>query len=99
MLVDNTPSDDAIQDSSDDAGDFELETEQPEATMPGLSFVVDNQQRPIEQPEANMDEFDCPQLIVDAGLQDSDVFATDSGCEPVLFTCRMTQNLFPCTYF
>ena len=83
MLVDNTPSDDAIQDSSDDAGDFALETEHSEATMPGLSFVVDNQQRPIEQPEANMDEFDCPQLIVDAGLQDSDVFATDSGCEPV----------------
>ena len=64
MLVDNTPSDDAIQGSSDDdAGDFALETE--------------------EQPEANMDEFDCPQLIVDAGPQDSNVFATDSGCEPV----------------
>ena len=84
VLVDNTPSDDAIQDSSDDdAGDFALQTEQLEATMPGPSFVVDNQERPIEQPEANMDEFDCPQLIVDAGLQDSDVFATDSGCEPV----------------
>ena len=49
VLVDNTPSDDATQDSSDDdAGDFALETEQPEATMPGPSFVVDNQQRPVE---------------------------------------------------
>ena len=30
-----------------------------------------------------MDEFDCPQLIVDAGFQETDAFATDSGCEPV----------------
>ena len=34
-------------------------------------------------PKASMDEFNCPELIVDAGIQDTDRFATDAGCEPV----------------
>ena len=84
VLVDNTPSDELIQDSSDDDVDFELDAEeQPENNLPGPSFVMDNQQSQVEVPDANMDEFDCPQLIIDAGLQDTDNFATDSGCEPV----------------
>ena len=30
-----------------------------------------------------MDEFDFPELIVDAGFNETDNFATDSGCEDV----------------
>ena len=83
VLVDNTPSDDAIQDSSDEEATLPEEAEeQPENSLPGPSFVLDDQQRP-QEPEANMDEFDCPQLIVDAGFQETDAFATDAGCEPV----------------
>ena len=44
--------------------------------------MLDEVQR-HEEPEANMDEFDCPQLIVDAGFQETDTFATDSSCAPV----------------
>ena len=83
VLVDNTPSEDAIQDSSDEEATLPEEPEeQPENNLPGPSFVLDNQQRP-QEPDANMDEFDCPQLIVDAGFQETDAFATDAGCEPV----------------
>ena len=60
VLVDNTPSDDAIQDSSDEEATLREEPEeQPQNNMPGPSFVLDDQQRP-QEPEANMDEFDCP---------------------------------------
>ena len=83
VLVDNTPSNEAIQDSSDDEPTLEEEAEQqPDDNLPGPSFVLEQPQR-TETPEANMDEFDCPQLIVDAGFQETDAFATDSGCEPV----------------
>ena len=44
--------------------------------------MLDEVQR-REEPEANTDEFDCPQLIVDAGFQENHAFATDGGCEPV----------------
>ena len=44
--------------------------------------MLDEVQR-REAAEADMEEFDCPQLIVDAGFQETDNFATDSGCEPV----------------
>ena len=33
--------------------------------------------------KASMDEFKCPELIVDAGIQDRDRSATDARCEPV----------------
>ena len=56
--------------------------EQPENNFSGPNFVPDNQHRP-QEPEANMDEFDCPQLIVDAGFQETDALATDAGCKPV----------------
>ena len=84
VLVDNTPSNEAIQDSSDDEPTFEDEEaeQQPDDNLPGPSFVLEQPQR-NETSEANMDEFDCPQLIVDAGFQETDAFATDSGCEPV----------------
>ena len=83
VLVDNAQSDDAILDSSDDEPTFEEEAaQQPDDNLPGPSFVLDEPQR-IDNLEANMDEFDCPQLIVDAGFQETDAFATDAGCEPV----------------
>ena len=44
--------------------------------------MLDEVQR-REEPGASMDEFDCPQLIVDAGFQENDAFATDADCEPV----------------
>ena len=46
-------------------------------------FNLDFVKRPEEDPEANLNEFDYPELIVDAGTQESGNFATDSGCEPV----------------
>ena len=82
--VDNAPSTDAIQDSSDEETELPMDVdEEPDVNQPGPSFVLDNPQRSQEEQEANMDEFDCPQLIVDAGFQDTDAFATDAGCEPV----------------
>ena len=84
VLVDNTPSNEAILDSSDDEPTLEEEAEQqPDDNLPGPSFVLEQPQRTETPEEANMDEFDCPQLIVDAGFQETDAFATDSGCEPV----------------
>ena len=83
VLVDNTPSADPIQDSSDE--EIELRNEidvQGNLDQPGPSFVLPEVERP-EDTDANMDEFDCPQLIVDAGFQETNNFATDSGCEPV----------------
>ena len=83
VLVDNTPSADSIQDSSDDEIDITNETdEQGNLNLPGPSFVLPVVERP-EDTDANMDEFDCPQLIVDAGFQETKNFATDSFCEPV----------------
>ena len=65
-----------------DANDKVLVPVQPEANVPGPSFVFDNHQGQ-DVPDANMDEFDCPQLTVDAGFQETNSFSTDSGCEPV----------------
>ena len=70
VLVDNTPSADPIQDSSDDEIDMTNETEeQGNLDQPGPSFVLPVVERP-EDTDANMDEFDCPQLILDAGFQE-----------------------------
>ena len=83
VLVDNTPSADPIQDSSDDEIDMTNETEeQGNLDQPRPSFVLPVVERP-EDTDANMDEFDCPRLIVEAGFQETNNFATDSGCEPV----------------
>ena len=35
-------------------------------------FNLDFVKRPEEDPEANMNEFDCPELFVDAGTQESE---------------------------
>ena len=51
--------------------------EQPDDNLPGPTFALEQPQR-IKTPEANMDEFDCPQLIVAAVFQETDAFATDS---------------------
>ena len=83
VLVDNTPSVEPINDSSDEEHDVPAaEVDEPVVGHDNL-FNLDSVQRPEEDPEANMNEFDCPELIVDAGVQESGNFATDSGCEPV----------------
>ena len=79
VLVDNiccSDPDDTSADSSED--EVNIHTDQPATSL----FEIDTTERPVG-PESNMDEFDCPELIVDAGFQDTDALATDSGCEPV----------------
>ena len=56
--------------------------EQTDDKLPGPSFEHEQPQT-TETPETNMDGFDSPQLIVDAGFQKTDALATDSGREPV----------------
>ena len=79
VLVDNIYSDD-LHDTAGDSSEDEvsIHADQPTTSL----FRIDSTERPVG-PESNMDEFDCPELIVDAGFQDTDVLATDSGCEPV----------------
>ena len=83
VLVDNTHSDEPIADSSDEEIQLPQPEEQnaePEEPQMGLDNPGTSYQ---EEEEANMDEFDAPQLIVDAGYQDNNAFTSDSGCEPV----------------
>ena len=49
--------------------------------MPRSSFALPHVEK--TDTEVNMDEFDVHELIVDAGFNETDNFATDSGCEPV----------------
>ena len=79
VLVDNIDRDypdDTAADSSED--EVNLLSDQPTTSV----FEIDTTERPVP-PESNMDECDCPELIVDAGFQDNEALATDSGCQPV----------------
>ena len=79
VLMDNIyrdDPDDTAADSSED--EVNLHADQPTTSV----CEIDTTERPVA-PESNMDEFDCPELIVDAGFQDNEALATDSGCEPV----------------
>ena len=71
VFVDNREVDGDINDSSDEDVSDNLQTV---LTVPNPSLDDHNE---------NMEEFDVPNLILDAGFQDRDNFSTDSGCEPV----------------
>ena len=65
------------------AVDSDINDSSDEDVSDNLENIFTNQNPSPEDQIENMEEFDGPNLILDAGFQDRDNFSTDSGCEPV----------------